>query len=69
MSAATINASLREEGFHYTVDDLQTRLAMALQDNPGDDRITIKIPSAYEMSWSRKTVEAALAEADPFAGL
>ncbi len=69
MSAAKINADLREDGFHYTVDDLQTKLAMALHDNPGDDWITIKIPGAYEMTWSRETVEAALVEADPFAGL
>lgn len=68
MSAARIDSMLREEGFHYTAADLQDRLSIALRETD-EDRITIKIPGAYEMSWSRKTVEAALDEIDPFTGL
>ncbi len=75
MSAAKINSSLSEEGYHYTANDLQDRLATALREAPvticerDTDRITIKIPSGSEMTWSRATVEAALAETDPFFGL
>ncbi len=68
MSAAKINASLSEEGYHYTADDLQDRISAALQETD-EDRITIKIPSGSEMTWSRATAEAALAETDPFYNL
>ncbi len=68
MSAAKINSRLSEEGSHYTADSLQDSLSAALRNTDGD-RITIKIPSGSEMTWSRATVEAALAETDPFYGL
>ncbi len=57
-----INFSLREDGYHYTVEDLQTRISMALQDQAGDEWITFKIPSASEVTFSRDLLTEALTE-------
>ena len=68
-ATSRINASLAEDGYHYTVASLQDRISMALNDTPAGDWITFKIPSASEVTFKRSELQAALDETDPFEGL
>ncbi len=68
-ATSRINASLAEDGYHYTVQTLQDRISMALKDDPSGAWVTFKIPSASEVTFKRTELEEALAETDPFQGL
>ena len=57
-----IDQELREDGYHYTFDDLVDRWEDAFNEavEEGDQWVTIKIPSGSEFTVSRKAVAVAL---------